>query len=508
MTKAPKTLGPVEIIKGLAKPETDAERLLLESVKTGEPAKIPGDSEPTDPDTWTEAQTIRANIIRHICLNPEHYEMDPKGIQIIGALIKDELNLQFAALTIPIGIIESHFTHTPNLIQCRLPALVLDKCDLRGLTASRMTSVGSVFLRKVTSCEEIRLLGAKIGGNLECNDASFINKDSTALVADQLTCNGNVFLNNVTAHGEVRLMGGKIDGNLGCTGANFTNKNGNAFYAQRLHVSGRFFWRGLKFKPEGRVDLMHTHVGDFIDDGTGWPKTGDLYIEGFTYDTLDGKVSAEQHIKWLNLMPKLSTNFFPQPYEHMIKILRHAGHEHDARKIAFEKQEAYRAYLKRKVKYLRTKSFADLKPPSALFTSKRFVIHRSWLLFFKWTMGFGYKPLKTLLISLFLMGLGADFYDTAKQKGEMVPSKERIYMEDDYLGDDSIPREYPSFNAIAYSIDTFIPFVDLHQETYWEPASGKPKHEPLRFYLWFHIAFGWILATMAAAVFTGLIKKD
>ena len=53
-----------------------------------------------------------------------------------------------------------------------------------------------------------------------------------------------------------------------------------------------------------------------------------------------------------------------------------------------------------------------------------------------------------------------------------------------------------------------IPFVDLHQETYWEPHSHGFWGGALRLYFWLHIAAGWFLATLAAAGLAGVIKKD
>jgi hypothetical protein len=87
-------------------------------------------------------------------------------------------------------------------------------------------------------------------------------------------------------------------------------------------------------------------------------------------------------------------------------------------------------------------------------------------------------------------------------------AKERVYMDESYVASHTLPVEYPEFNALVFSIDTLIPFVDLHQETYWEPASDGWVGGGFRFYLWLHIIAGWVFTTVAVAGFTGLIKKD
>lgn len=89
-----------------------------------------------------------------------------------------------------------------------------------------------------------------------------------------------------------------------------------------------------------------------------------------------------------------------------------------------------------------------------------------------------------------------------------------------------ISDDYPKFHALMYSVDVFVPIIDFHQESYWLPnANIKDDLEIplnysniihyknacigslLRWYLWFHIAMGWILTTLGLAGFTGLVRR-
>lgn len=589
---------------GLVKANPGVESSLLEHIKTGTDLIINGERDVTDEDAWKDEHTIRADLIRHICLNPKEYEMDPRGISIKAALISGELNLSFSNLTMPLMIEASRFKQKPNLRQCILPVLSFDESFLPGLTAYDLTCRSNVFLNAIISGGEVSLSGAKIEGNLECDKAIFINNDGVALDVNDLTCEGNVFLNDIKAHSTVRMFGAKIGGNLECTKAKFDsddgdalialhltcdgnvllnnveangeisfsgakvvgdfnceeakfdnvykialsadgltcdgnvffdnmiahgevsllgakisgglsfeeaefkNKEGSALVAQRINVTGRLFWRNFSKTPEGVIDFMNAHVGDFIHDGTGWPEAGNLKVEGFTYDNLEGKVSAEQHIKWLNLRPLLDNEFIPQPYEHLIKVLRTAGHEHDAREIAIERQDAYRQYLVRKVEYLRLEHLRDLKQPFKFFPYDNYFGIRLWLWFIEGTIGYGYKPWKSLIWLWLIVLLGTGFFKFADTMHYMHVSKERVYMAPKYVENKFVPSEYPEFNALVYSIDALIPFVDLHQENYWEPKPDGFWGGALRLYFWLHIGAGWVLASMAAAGLTGLIKKD
>jgi len=71
-----------------------------------------------------------------------------------------------------------------------------------------------------------------------------------------------------------------------------------------------------------------------------------------------------------------------------------------------------------------------------------------------------------------------------------------------------------------YSLDVFLPFVNLHQEHYWWPdadASGRCRvlsatvncrGSLVLYYLWAQIISGWILSAIFVAGVTGLIKGD
>jgi len=73
------------------------------------------------------------------------------------------------------------------------------------------------------------------------------------------------------------------------------------------------------------------------------------------------------------------------------------------------------------------------------------------------------------------------------------------------------PMHYPSFNAFVYSLENFLPVVDLHQGEYWRPNpglrdSGTVPASLLRWYLWLHILAGWTLTPLLFAGLSGLIR--
>ena len=83
-----------------------------------------------------------------------------------------------------------------------------------------------------------------------------------------------------------------------------------------------------------------------------------------------------------------------------------------------------------------------------------------------------------------------------------------------------VTKNYPKFNSFMYSLDLFIPLVDLRQANYWLPNSKKGDRpfqsglfsklttgRLLRTYMWFHILSGWILTTLLFVGLSGLVRR-
>ncbi len=81
-------------------------------------------------------------------------------------------------------------------------------------------------------------------------------------------------------------------------------------------------------------------------------------------------------------------------------------------------------------------------------------------------------------------------------------------------------KRYERLNPLLYSLDVFLPFVNLHQEHYWWPdadAHGeymilkrkiRVAGGTLRIYFWLQIIAGWLLSAIFIAGVTGLLRND
>lgn len=137
------------------------------------------------------------------------------------------------------------------------------------LTADKIKVGGSVLVGKGFSAEgEVRLLNADIGMGLHCDGGKFINKTKDALSADGVKVNGNVFMRNgFVADGEVCLLGSAISGDWHCNNSRFTNAGGKAIFADRIKLGGNLFMQ-KGFASMGEVRLSGARIGgNFACDG-------------------------------------------------------------------------------------------------------------------------------------------------------------------------------------------------------------------------------------------------
>ncbi|MGR3717113.1 MAG: hypothetical protein ACU0B1_10240, partial [Thermohalobaculum sp.] len=420
-----------------------------------------------------------------------------------------------------------------------------------------------VFLRQgFEATGAVRLLGAKIGGDLTCVGGKFLgkDKDGDAIIADGLTTTGSVFLSDgFEAAGAVRLVGANIGGILSCLGGKFLGET-SAFNLHKGCVTGVFFWKMAEGdRPTGTVDLSSAEVGDLCDDLESWPE-GRVILDGFRYLRISGAPTSYAMRKdWLERQPDShrKVDFRPQPFEHLAQVLREMGHTEDAKRVAILKQryargaawlQAYpeiamfsefrRTAIKKddiaradaKLRHFRKQRW--MQPPKLIGALFRWGLSVS----FEWAVGFGYRPSRAIFWAAFIIGFGAIQFDGARDATAIVPNNPSLLktewanaldgnavkqgpsgfeVTDTDCGDPyacfykSVP-DFQPFNPLVYSIDTFVPIVILYQESNWIPhPEGKDgAWRWTRLYLWFHILAGWVFTTLFAASFTTLVKKD
>ena len=219
-------------------------------------------------ESGEDANVVRSEVIRFFAYGGnEETSVSGSIICLQGAWISGDLNLIHASIPYVLWFRNCHFVASVMMPHMECAGLYLSGSRLvQGLFADGLTTKGSVYLRDGFSAEgEVRLLGANIGGDLDCVGGKFNKSGGRALSADKLTTKGNVLLQNgFSAKGEVRLLGANIGGDLGCEGGKFHNPGGDAFYVDGLTTKGNVHLRN-GFSAKGEVRLLGANIGGNLD---------------------------------------------------------------------------------------------------------------------------------------------------------------------------------------------------------------------------------------------------
>lgn len=254
-----------------------AEKRLIEEVGLGEFITI-GDAVPEKRDDDADTgNSIRADLVRWFALGGEEGRRPhEKGVRLRGAWITGALDVEACTLPAPLTLGFCRFDAALTFLDAKTKTLNFQGSHLQPepgadvcFAGDRLRSEGGVFLRSVQATGAVRLLGAKIGGNLSCIAGRFENVGGQALVADRAKVSGSVFFSNeFHSKGEVRLNGADIGSVLSCIAGRFENAGGKALNADGAKVAGSVFLQN-GFHATGEVRLNRAEIGGNLDCEAG-----------------------------------------------------------------------------------------------------------------------------------------------------------------------------------------------------------------------------------------------
>lgn len=389
----------------------------------------------------------------------------------------------------------------------------------------------------------VRFLDGNIGNNLFCGGGSFKNADGKAFALDRSKINGDVFMHDgFCAEGEVRLLSMSVGGDLDCSGGNFSHPQGDAIMGDGIQVAG-FLGMRDGFVANGRVNLQSASIGRDLSCNGGTFKNGviaqaitiknfllwnnvggggavdlssakaevvdadnkslekfNFILDGFSYSRFARRVNASSLIKWLTSRPK--RDFSAQPFEKAAEVLLTMGHDSDAREISMEKED-------------------KLTKEGNMSCWNRFW-RRAWCVF----AGYGYRLQWTAAWMLVTVLIGTAFFNFADNQCRIVPHQpvvmkavknETAKAAEKCMAENRPTKvverafpDYPRFGAFVYSLDVFIPYFSLYQESHWYPQPTEADTDYalvfLRVWYWIEIVAGWILTSLLVLTVTGLLQ--
>jgi hypothetical protein len=234
--------------------------------------------------SWRNSRNCRASVIRDILRGRLAAEPDPHGLRLRGARIVGQLDLGNLTTDVYLDLADCLLEEGVVARDARLASIALAGCQIEhrtepALDATRLTcSAFTLAGARITGHAEggaVSLRGARIGGNLECDGAVLSNDCGPALDARGARVNQDVYLRAGFAatgagqDGAVNLVGAHIGGTLDCSGAKLRNHSGPALRAFRLQVEGDVFLIG-EFSATGSGDrgavrLTGARIGGNLD---------------------------------------------------------------------------------------------------------------------------------------------------------------------------------------------------------------------------------------------------
>ena len=135
-------------------------------------------NKPENAGDWGARRVIEADRIEWLCTDAEALQLvTHRGIAVKRARVDGELILQFARIPFAFDFWRSAFGEEINLQHAEVRALNLEGTHTRGIRADGLKVEGSVYFRNgFKTSGEVRLLGARIGGNLDCENGQFSNE--------------------------------------------------------------------------------------------------------------------------------------------------------------------------------------------------------------------------------------------------------------------------------------------------------------------------------------------
>ena len=349
----------------------------------------------------------------------------------------------------------------------------------------------------------IVLSDAVLGADLDLMGARVSNPGQVAILADGIDVKGNLLIgyrspgenSSVARHfrkvsqkfqadGLVSFDSAHVGANFVVTHARFGDSTNaaNGFVGQEMSIRSAFVWTDLILDKNAKLDVSTSAVNEFVDDERSWPGPANLFIDGLIYQGISPS-DVGARLRWIGLQ----SGFHPQPYRQLAKVLHESGDDSGAIKVLVAAGDA---------RYEQHGLMGRVV---------------GWIL--KVTIGYGHQPFRTILWMMGVVILGWLLVTTGARARVM----RRTWPDSPPPGE---VAAYEKLHPLLYSLDVFLPFVNLHQEHYWWPdaersgecsilgARFRMSGAFLRYYLWAQVIAGWLLSAILVAGVTGLMRND
>jgi hypothetical protein len=498
-------------------------------------------------ETDSARRTIRAECLAALMAGRH-------PVEVVGAHVTDDLVVRFAEVKVPVLLREVTFTGVVHLEKSTFRTDVrLDSSTFEQVVYLRARFEGDLALNGAIFYSGVDGYQAWVGGNLTARGTQFHGRTDLR----QLDVQGDARFDAMTAT-TTDLSRAVFHGDLVFTGSRFRNAT-DTLNLERASVNQSLFLNRLGTKAP-TVRLLYTRIGyNLRADGTRWGSPVDLggvetgkhldltesvfhapvdlraaqvggslrlrsavfqdsaklhraKVNGtltleearFTrFLSLDGVSANTLNITRVQGFPPQSSflvdgltfghmqylvNGKPHP-DSLLGFLRHADFSANAY-VALENVFAQHGErrLANRTLFQRRARERDTLPPWSQAGS----------LFLLVTMGYGRWPALAFIWWAVIVALGAWVFRNAQPE----PVEEEKAEEKEKKAEEKASSK--TFSSVLYSLDTFLPAVDLKYADEW--SLKRDNHPRAWLYLRLHTIAGWILVPIALAAISGLLK--
>jgi hypothetical protein len=514
---------------------TAAERTLLRAAVLGLTADCgAGENSLRASSSWGEERVVRAEVLRWLCVDPKALHcIDLRGISLAAARVEGRLDLAYTTLNFPLAIVRSTIRGGLDLTHAESRQIALDGSYCGNVQAHGVAVRGGISMRGVRAAGTVDISSALVSDNVDCGGARFLCRGGVALNAEHSNIGGKLLLNRgFRAYGTVSVRGAAVGDDFDCAGGAFLNAGRAAIVADglkvggsanfedgfrtngmvsmqratvgadvtfrhaaflgrqlggvdlsRAAVEGRLVWAGIEKTARTTLDLSDARFEQLADEAGSWPTPENFAVEGCAYNSIAaGLTQVDDRLRML----RSAKPFSPQAYTQLAEALRRQGRERQAVRVMIERE-----LLRREHENIS-------------------LLGRFFSRLFGLATGYGYKAYRVMFVPAFFVLAGWLLFALGYRQGVVLPSAQGVY--EQFLHSGTLPPSYPPFNSLVYSLDTFLPLTDFHQEDYWYPNPRRPcrswERQPcgtvLHWYLGVHILAGWVFAILGIA---GLLAK-
>jgi len=247
-------------------PLTPAEALLVKHCYLGTAAVIAS----SRPVKASPKNSVRAEFLRFLLLGGD--ELTPvheRGVQLQGAFIRGDFNLEATTVSLPMTISRCVFSESIEFNDTKFEnSIVLDESSLRGFQGQRMIVGGQFSMNGIVSNGQICIEGAEINGCIYMEGSQLNANGEVSLAADGVKVNGDVFfVRGFLSQGRVNFPDAHIHGQFCCDSASFEVSSGRALSLEGAVIYGDVLLQG-GFNCKGMTSLIGaTIMGILVCDG-------------------------------------------------------------------------------------------------------------------------------------------------------------------------------------------------------------------------------------------------